>query len=91
MEKFSALRKLLRRLNNGLLFVLKPLQIVSNFVFLAVAYFVGVGISALLYRIGPGRKASRPKPTEGTEASPDSLWIKLPPAPRDRSAWLRPF
>lgn len=56
MEQHGPFRNLLRRLNNGLLVVLKPLQIVNNFLFLAVAYFVGVGFSSVLYRLGPGKK-----------------------------------
>lgn len=79
------------------------MQIVGNFVFLGVAYFVGVGISSLLYRIGPGRAKRRaetgvpesghPDASVASGTAPDagSLWIELPPAPRDKDAWLRPF
>jgi hypothetical protein len=81
-------RRPLEVFGEGLMFVLKPLQIVSNFVFLSLAYFVGVGLSALLYRIGPGkRKASDPSTSSGT----GSYWCELPPAPRDKDSWLRPF
>ena len=85
MNPDGALRKFLGRLNKGLLIVLKPLQIANNFIFLAVAYYVGVGFSSLLYRLGPGRKIS-PK-----SENPDSYWRKLPPAPRDSASWQRPF
>jgi hypothetical protein len=79
-------RKSLAAFSKGLMFVLKPLQIVSNFVFLAVAYVLGVGLSALIYRLGPGR---RKKAAEARAA--DTYWIEMPPAPADRDAWLRPF
>jgi hypothetical protein len=85
MEQNSALRKLLGRLNKGLLTILKPLQIVNNFIFLAVAYYVGVGFSAILYRLGPGKK------TNLKSGPVDSYWRKMPPAPRDRASWQRPF
>lgn len=77
------------RLNRGLMIAMKPLQIVGNFVFLSVAYFVGVGISALLYRMGPGRKKLR-EISDAPDAN-GSYWRALPPAPADRDAWLRPF
>ena len=85
MEQNSQLRKLLRNLNKGLLIILKPLQIVNNFIFLAVAYYVGVGLSAILYRLGPGKKNN---PKSGIQGS---YWRKMPPAPRDSASWQRPF
>jgi hypothetical protein len=89
MEQNGMLRKLLARFNKGLLIVLKPLQIVNNFIFLAIAYFIGVGFSSVLYRLGPGRKKSGG--TAHVPDSSDSYWLKMPPAPRDKAAWLRPF
>jgi hypothetical protein len=89
MEQTGALRKLLGRLNKGLLVVLKPLQILNNFLFLALAYFIGVGFSSLLYRLGPGKKKTAKIATPAD--SGDSYWRELPPAPRDKAAWLRPF
>ncbi len=68
----------------GLMFVLKPLQVVGNFVFLGIAYFIGVGLSALLYRLGPGRN-------KASEASSGTYWRELPAAPSDKESWLRPF
>jgi len=82
-------RKWYARLNRGLMIAMTPLQIVSNFVFLSVAYFVGVGFSSLLYRMGPGRKKTREN-LEAPDAS-GSYWRKLAPASTDRDAWLRPF
>jgi hypothetical protein len=81
-------RKSLAAFSNGLMFVLKPLQIVSNFVFLTVAYVLGVGASSLLYRLGPGKARAR---TGSPDPSLDSYWRELPPAPADRDSWLRPF
>lgn len=75
-------KKPLESFGKGLMFILKPLQVVSNFVFLALAYVVGVGLSSLFYRVGQRRKPS------GDEAS---FWRELPTAPRDKDAWLRPF
>jgi hypothetical protein len=66
------------------MFVLKPLQIVSNFVFLFLAYVLGVGLSALFYRLGPGRKKREATP-------PATYWRDLPPASKHKDAWLRPF
>ena len=77
-------RRPLELFNKGLMFVLKPMQIVGNFVFLSLAYFLGVGISSLLYRLGPGKSKARGE-------SPSSYWRELPPAPADKDAWLRPF
>jgi hypothetical protein len=103
MKPPGPFRKLLGKLNTGLLVVLKPLQIVNNFLFLAVAYFVGVGISSLLYRLGPGKKIRAGSgadletdaggPDSSTRASTlsSSYWRKLPQVSRDRNAWLRPF
>jgi hypothetical protein len=78
-------RKSLASFNKGLMFVLRPLQIVSNFAFLTAAYVIGVGASSLLYRLGPGKARAR------TEFPHDSYWRELPPAPTDRDSWLRPF
>jgi hypothetical protein len=80
-------RKPLQAFGNGLMFVLRPLQIVFTFVFLALAYFLGVGLSALLYRLGPGRK----KALEESPQNAATYWGELPPAPTDRESWLRPF
>ncbi len=102
MQPNGPIRNLLRKLNNGLLVVLKPLQIVNNFLFLAVAYFVGVGISSLLYRMGPGKKmpastaSSSPSEAKSLKAdastdTTDTYWRKLPQVSRERNAWLRPF
>jgi hypothetical protein len=66
------------------MFVLKPLQIVSNFVFLLLAYVLGVGLSALFYRLGPGR-------TKREAITPATYWRDLPPASKNKDAWLRPF
>ncbi len=77
-------KKPLESFGKGLMFVLKPLQIVSNFVFLGAAYVLGVGLSSLLYRLGPRRKANRAPASA-------SWWRELPPAPRDKDAWQRPF
>ncbi len=71
-------------LGKGVMFVLKPLQVVGNFVFLSVAYFLGVGLSALFYRLGPSKK-------KNADPSDSTYWRELPPAPEDREAWLRPF
>lgn len=96
-------RKLGSRLNKGLLIILKPLQIVNNFLFLAIAYFVGVGISSLLYRLGPGKKIIRTNPAKvGNPVSGalaqdlahetrETYWRTLPQVSRDSNAWLRPF
>jgi hypothetical protein len=87
--------KPLARLNRWLYVVLTPLRIVGNFVFLSIAWFIGVGISSLLYRMGPGRRNAREN--RGAHETPDALdatgswWRKLPPAPAAREAWRRPF
>jgi hypothetical protein len=81
-------RKSVAAFNKGLMFVLRPLQIVSNFVFLTLAYALGVGVSSLLYRLGPGRRNGR---TGSPHKSPDTYWRQLPPASTDRDSWLRPF
>ena len=78
-------RRPLEVFGNGLMFVLKPLQVVSNFVFLGLAYVLGVGLSSLFYRLGPGRKA------RVANASSSTYWRELPQASRDKDAWLRPF
>ena len=70
-------------LDRWLRIVLRPFQIVSNFVFLTVAYFLGIGLSSIFYRLGPGRKKEA--------VDPESYWLKVPPAPKERDAWLRPF
>jgi hypothetical protein len=85
MKPDGSLRKFLGRLNKGLLVVLKPLQIVNNFLFLALAYYIGVGLSSLLYRMGPGKKTRQKSPI------PDSYWRILPAASRDPASWQRPF
>jgi hypothetical protein len=77
-------RKPLEAFSKGLMFVLKPLQIVSNFVFLTLAYVLGVGLSSLLYRLGP-RRASRMTSDSAT------YWRELPPISRDKDDWQRPF
>jgi hypothetical protein len=91
-------RRALESFNNGLMFLLKPLQIVSNFIFLTLAYFLGVGLSALFYRLGAGRRkpvvAKDPEigaAQKSHESLTNSYWIPMPPAPRDLDAWLRPF
>ncbi|MCD6024053.1 MAG: hypothetical protein K0Q91_969 [Fibrobacteria bacterium] len=85
MQPDGALRKFLGRLNKGLLVVLKPLQILNNFLFLAIAYYIGVGLSSILYRLGPAKKNG------AKSAVADSYWREMPPAPRDPAAWQRPF
>lgn len=77
-------KKPLESFSKGLMFVLKPLQVVSNFVFLFAAYVFGVGLSSLFYRLGPRRRAAR-------APAPETWWRALPPAPRDKDAWMRPF
>lgn len=77
-------RKGLEAFSKGLMFVLKPLQIVSNYVFLGLAYVLGVGLSSLFYRLGPRRKARQ-------TSDQATYWRELPPAPKDKDAWLRPF
>lgn len=84
MQQFGALRKLPGRLHKGLLVILKPLQIVNNFIFLAVAYYIGVGFSAILYRLGPGKKT-------GPKSGADSYWREMPAVSRDPASWQRPF
>jgi|GEM_PF-4291656 len=81
----TGLKKVLEAFSKGLMTVLKPMQIIGNFVFLTVAYVFGVGLSSLFYRLGPGRRAK----TESEQV--ESYWSDVPPAPRDRDAWLRPF
>jgi hypothetical protein len=85
METNGAPRKLLGRLNKGLLVILKPLQILNNFLFLAVAYYIGVGLSSILYRLGPGKK------NKVKTGSADSYWRAMPPVSRDPASWQRPF
>jgi hypothetical protein len=74
----------LESFGKGLMFILKPLQVVSNFIFLGAAYVFGVGLSSLFYRFGPRRRARQ-------ASAPASWWRELPPAPRDKDAWSRPF
>ena len=81
-------RKALQIFNKGLMTLLKPLQIVSNFTLLTLAYILGVGLSALFYRLGSGRSRAR---EASPPSSPSTYWRELPPAPQDRDAWLRPF
>jgi len=71
----------LHRTDRGLRIVLKPFQIVSNFILFTVAYFIGIGLSSIFYRFGNKIKAGHT----------DSYWREIPPAPKDRDAWLRPF
>lgn len=85
MKQTGALRKLLGKLNKGLLIILKPLQIINNFIFLAVAYYVGVGFSTILYRLGPGKKSNAKSGIQ------DSYWRKMSPVSRDSASWQRPF
>lgn len=77
-------RRPLELFNKGLMLALKPMQVVGNFVFLTLAYFVGVGATSILYRLGPGKAEAR-------KGAPGTYWRELPPAPRDPEAWLRPF
>jgi len=74
----------LHRIDRGLRIVLKPFQIVSNFVLFSVAYFFGIGLSSVFYRLGNKIKSDHPD-------SSDSYWREIPPAPKERDAWLRPF
>ena len=74
---------MLTKLDRALRVVLRPMQIVSNFVFLTLTYFLGVGLSGIWYRLTEGRK-KRPD-------SPESYWIPLPPKDDSRDRWLRPF
>ncbi len=74
-------RNILHRIDKGLRIVLKPFQIVSNFILFTVAYFLGVGLSSIFYRLGNKSKT----------IPPDSYWLDVPPAPKDRDSWLRPF
>jgi hypothetical protein len=85
MQPDGALRKFLGRLNRGLLVVLKPLQILNNFLFLAIAYYIGVGLSSILYRLGPGKK------NRAKSVAAESYWREMPPVSRDPAAWQRPF
>ena len=77
-------RKPLAAFSRGLMFVLKPLQVVSNFVFLLLTYVLGVGLSAFFYRLGPGRK-------KNMSSDSSTYWRELPPASQDKDAWLLPF
>jgi hypothetical protein len=74
----------LEAFSTGLMFVLKPLQFIGNYLFLGLAYVFGVGLSSLLYKLGPRRKARR-------APLPETYWRELPPASRDQDAWQRPF
>ena len=77
------LRAVLAKLDKALRVILKPLQIVGNFVFLSIAYFLGVGLSTILYRLTEGRKKEA--------LSPDTYWVPLPAVQKKREDWLRPF
>ena len=73
----------LAKLDKALRIVLKPMQIVGNFVFLTITYFLGVGLSALWYRFTEGRKKD--------SAAGDTYWVPLPVVEKKRENWLRPF
>ena len=87
MAEIGFFRKLAGRLNKGLLVVLKPLQIVNNFLFLAIAYFIGVGFSSILYRLTAQKKIE----SQNEKTPVSTYWRKMPPVSRDRNAWQRPF
>lgn len=77
------LRTVLAKFDKVLRIVLKPMQIAGNFVFLSIAYFLGVGLSSLWYHFTEGRKKE--------PASGDSYWVPLPVSEKKRENWLRPF
>ena len=74
---------ILAKLDKIFRIILKPMQIVGNFVFLTITYFLGVGLSALWYRFTEGRKTD--------SAAGNTYWIPLPAVEKKREIWLRPF
>ncbi len=75
--------RFLSLLDKGFRILMRPFQIVSNFVILTVSYFLGIGISSVFYKLGPGKKK--------TVFIAGSYWQAVPPAPKDKDAWQRPF
>ena len=78
-----ALLVFLAKLDKIFRIILKPMQIVGNFVFLTITYFLGVGLSALWYRFTEGRRKD--------SAAAGSYWVPLPASEKKRENWLRPF
>ncbi|HAP00095.1 MAG TPA: hypothetical protein DCQ83_08640 [Fibrobacteres bacterium] len=74
--------RLLSFLDRVFRILLKPLQVVSNFVFVTISYFLGVGLSAIFYR-----RAAKKNP----QSTVDSYWQEMQTTPKDQDAWLRPF
>jgi hypothetical protein len=77
-------RKLWKALLRGLSVFFKGTTAFNNFVFLSVAYFIGIGLTSLFIRKeGAGKKASGPP-----EAS---YWKDLNLGKRDADAYYRPY
>jgi len=75
--------RVLRFLDKWFRILTRPLQIVSNFVFLTVTYFLGIGLSSVFYKLGPGKKK--------IVYRKNSFWQPMAPAPKEKEAWMRPF
>jgi hypothetical protein len=64
-------------------FSVQPLQNASNFVILTGTYFVGIGITSIFYRLGPGKKK--------IVCRENSFWQPVSTVPREKDTWMRPF
>lgn len=66
----------------------------NNFLLLSLAYFIGIGLSSLLYRMaGQGRSRGKPgtrEPAAGGTAA-ETYWRDLDLGKRDADAYYRPF
>jgi hypothetical protein len=71
-------------LDGGRLFFLGTAAF-NNFVFLSIAYLLGIGLTSLFMRGG-----SRKKPASAAPASA-SQWLDLPAAPGEEDAYYRPY
>ena len=88
----------------GLRMFFKGSAAFNNFIFLSIAYFIGIGLTSLFLRkdvsgkspSGPVSMAStagevEAAPAPGNAAAPDTYWRALHLGKRDADAYYRPF
>ncbi len=78
---------------DGLLLFFKGTAAFNNFIFLSIAYLLGVGLTSMFVRKQGGKKpAAEAARSDGhPDGNPDSYWRDLESAKREADAYYRPF
>jgi len=99
-EKGGSIRRLFQALLRGQRVFFKGTAAFNNFLFLSLAYFLGIGITSLFIRKDATGKRPPRRSDEATGAEADAeagtetsgtYWRNLNPGKKDVDAYYRPF